>query len=74
MEESEMQRIRRMRNATMYQGIRNSIIEWMISDRWTEVPGRMHVRGVCIERMLGPTTRIERFVVQGSVSGEFTCK
>lgn len=65
-----------MRNAVAYQGIKNSIVEWMNSPKWERIPGFMHVRGECVERYLDSKSdaKIIRFVVQGAVSGEITCR
>lgn len=70
MEESESARVRRMRNS--YEP--NSLVEWMNSDKWTKVPGFMHVRGDATVRYLKPDARISRIVANGAISGEITCR
>lgn len=61
-----------MRNLATYQGYKNSLVEWTLSDRWREIPGFMRVRGVCVERYISSKTgaRITRIVAQGTISGE----
>lgn len=36
--EEEIEHIRQVRNAVIYGGARNSLVEWMLSDEWTKIP------------------------------------
>jgi len=74
--ENEAEIVRRMRNVVAYQGIKNSLIEWMNSPQWEEIPGFMHIRGECVTRYISTKThtKILKFVANGAVSGEITCQ
>lgn len=71
----EMQalRVRRMRNN--YSIIdSNSLIRWMNSSKWTQIPGFMNVRGECVTRYISSKNgaKIVKIVANGMVSGELT--
>ncbi len=76
MEESEQMRVRRMRNMVAYQGIRNSIVEWMNSPAWTTIPGFMNIRGECVTRYISSKSnaKLVKIVSRGTVSGEIQCR
>ena len=71
----EIENLNRLRNRVIYQGYKNSLIEWTLSDRWRTIPGFMNVRGECTERWLNAKSgaRICRIVANGTISGEIQC-
>lgn len=49
MRDDEIETLNRMRNRVLYDGYKNSIIEWMLSDRWIQVPHHPHIRYECVK-------------------------
>lgn len=72
--ESEAETVRRMRNATAYQGIKNTLISWTLSPEWSEIPKFMNVRGECVVKHLTTRGKVVKIVANGMVSGEIQCR
>ena len=70
MNETEIQRISRMRNAVVYSGYNNPLIAWMLG--WHVIPPLAHVRGSAYRGKC--SVILDRGAKHYAISGEFNAR
>ena len=66
--------MRQARNRALYDGYKNSIIEWTLSERWTTAPNHPHIRYECV-KTYASGKKLAAVTVQGTdvFYGEIEC-
>lgn len=71
LEKDEIEHVNRMRNAVAYGQSKNSIIEWMNSERWFLTPRHPHIRYECVKNYGKLHGRIVKFSSETAHTAHF---